>query len=64
MDKAIKEGIKDFLRVELLAVIPVLIVAFQAPEVTVKLIVLQTVVAALKGLEKYLHKSEKPALPF
>jgi len=62
--KALVSGLRDFLRVELLAVVPVLIVSLQAPEITVKLIVLQTVVAVLKGIEKYLHKAEKPALPF
>jgi len=62
--EALLEGIKDFLRVELLAVVPVLVVALQTPEVTVKIVLLQTLVAVLKGVDKFLHKAEKKALPF
>ncbi len=62
ISKPVREAIKEFLRIELIAAIPVLIVALQTEGMTLELITLQTVIAMLRGFEKYLYKSGKPSL--
>lgn len=56
--QAILEGLKDAGRVVLIAIFPVIISSLEQGIVDWKVITIAVVVAAFKGLDKYLHKLE------
>ena len=57
MNRDIKESIKEGLRVVVLAVIPVIISSVSAGAIDWKLVASAALVAALRGLDSYLHDS-------
>ncbi len=67
MKKALIEGLKELLRVGVIAVIPILIAGLEAGQVDWKLVLISGIIAVLKGLDKFIHKTEsetKGLLPF
>lgn len=58
MSDSIKEALREFLRVVVLAVIPVIIVSLEANQVDVKSVAIVGVVAGLRFVDKYLYESK------
>jgi hypothetical protein len=52
------EGLKQLLRVALVAVIPLVISGLQTNSIDWRSIVIAGIIAVLMGLDKFLHKSE------
>lgn len=51
-----KEAVREFVRVILLSIIPVVIVVLEAPEVGLKAGILAVVIAVLRATDKFLHE--------
>jgi len=56
--QALWEAVKEFFRVVLLAVIPILIHGFQTNTLDWRLIGVTAIIAGLKAIDKGLHKSD------
>ncbi len=59
MQKALIEGVKELLRVVVIAVIPVLIMSLDSGEINLKVIGITAAIAALKFIDKVLHEVGK-----
>lgn len=58
MKNPLQEGIKEYLRVTVLAVLPVLIDSLANDELSIRGIVLAVVLAALRGIDAYIHENK------
>lgn len=61
------EGLKELARIALIAVVPILISGLEAGKLDWKLVLVSGVIAILKAVDKFVHKSELKAnglIPF
>lgn len=59
---ALQEGGKEFVRVAILAAVPLLIVQLEAGKVEYRLIVITAVVAGLRAVDRYIHQNDNVPL--
>ena len=61
------EGLKELARVALIAVVPIIISGLEAGKLDWKLVLVSGVIAILKAVDKFVHKSDLKAnglIPF
>lgn len=58
LSEALTEGLKELLRVVIIAVLPVVILSLEKGEVDYRLIIITGVIAALRALDKWLHEKD------
>lgn len=61
--KGVEEAVRELIRVVLIAVIPVVYLSLEQGTVDWKAVTLVAVVAALRGVEKYLYETKRAHLP-
>lgn len=59
LNKQTVESIKEFLRIALISVLPILILHLENPEMTLNTLVISSAIAFLKALDKYIHVDGK-----
>ena len=58
MNLAFKEGMKEFARIAVLSIIPVLIASLEGGQSDMKAIVVAVVIALLRALDSFIHHEE------
>ena len=64
MSKPLSEAVKEFFRVVVIAIIPVVVDGLSRNVIDMRLVAVAGSIAGLRAIEKWLHESDRKALPF